>query len=77
MASSEGALSESLEYDENTDILYEVIEPWLPERFDELALTPGDVVLIKNVYEDGWCEGHLIGKDQEIGAFPMACVKVK
>ncbi|KAJ3321502.1 hypothetical protein HDU76_014086 [Blyttiomyces sp. JEL0837] len=53
---------------------YEVSEPWMPMRFDELALTPGLFVIIYKVYEDGWCDGRVEGTDEE-GVFPMACLK--
>ncbi|KAJ3414742.1 hypothetical protein HDV05_006081 [Chytridiales sp. JEL 0842] len=53
---------------------YEVLEPWLPQRFDEVALRPGDIVIVSKVYEDGWCDGKVEGTDEE-GVFPMACLK--
>jgi hypothetical protein len=53
---------------------YEVLEPWFPQRFDELALSPGDFVVVTKVYEDGWCDGRLETSDEE-GVFPMACLK--
>ncbi|KAI8851722.1 hypothetical protein BC829DRAFT_386676 [Chytridium lagenaria] len=46
-----------------TEFRYDCIVPWIPQRFDELALAPGDSVIVYKVYEDGE------------GVFPMACLR--
>ncbi|KAJ3115398.1 hypothetical protein HDU96_000703 [Phlyctochytrium bullatum] len=57
-----------------TEMRYEVAVPWIPQRFDELALAPGDFVIVYKVYEDGWCDGkHETTEDE--GVFPMACLR--
>ncbi|KAJ1567979.1 hypothetical protein HK405_004076, partial [Cladochytrium tenue] len=50
-----------------------VVEPWFPQRFDELALSPGEEVVVHRVYEDGWCDGRVCGTGEE-GVFPLACL---
>ncbi|KAJ3100201.1 hypothetical protein HDU97_002433 [Phlyctochytrium planicorne] len=52
---------------------YKVSVPWIPQRFDELALTPGDRVIVYHIYEDGWCEGRNETTGNE-GVFPLACL---
>lgn len=59
--------------DQQQDI-YDVIAAWLPHRFDELSLSAGEKVVVYFFHEDGWCEGKLIGTDEE-GIFPAACLK--
>ncbi|KAJ3028870.1 UNVERIFIED_CONTAM: hypothetical protein HDU68_000743 [Siphonaria sp. JEL0065] len=53
---------------------YEVVEHWMPQRFDELELIPGDTVIVYKVFEDGWCDGKIEGTE-DTGAFPFACLK--
>ncbi|KAJ3093596.1 hypothetical protein HDU96_002156 [Phlyctochytrium bullatum] len=53
---------------------YEVTVPWIPQRFDELALAPGEMVVVYKVYEDGWCDGRVLSTGEE-GVFPMACLR--
>ncbi|KAJ3214487.1 hypothetical protein HDU67_001619 [Dinochytrium kinnereticum] len=53
---------------------YEVVVPWIPQRFDELPLAPGEMVVVYKVYEDGWCDGKLVSNNEE-GVFPMACLR--
>ncbi|KAJ3217372.1 hypothetical protein HDU67_008074 [Dinochytrium kinnereticum] len=57
-----------------TEFRYDVIVPWIPQRFDELALAPGDSVLVYKVYEDGWCDGKHEASGEE-GVFPLACLR--
>ena len=54
--------------------IQEVVVAWLPHRFDELALSVGDKVVVHRVYEDGWCDGKIYGSEEE-GAFPLECLK--
>ncbi|ORY45641.1 hypothetical protein BCR33DRAFT_716283 [Rhizoclosmatium globosum] len=53
---------------------YEVVDPWIPQRFDEIELFPGDFVVVYQVFGDGWCDGKVEGTE-ETGAFPLACLK--
>ncbi|KAJ3105759.1 hypothetical protein HDU97_007579 [Phlyctochytrium planicorne] len=59
---------------EEYEFRYEVVVPWIPQRFDELALAPGETVVVYKVYEDGWCDGRLLVSGEE-GVFPMACLR--
>ncbi|KAJ3103064.1 hypothetical protein HDU97_010420 [Phlyctochytrium planicorne] len=57
-----------------TEFRYEVCVPWIPQRFDELALAPGDSVIVYQIYEDGWCDGKHESSGEE-GVFPVACLR--
>lgn len=52
----------------------EVIKSWIPQRDDELRLSPGDRVIVLQVFDDGWCDGKKLGSDFS-GAFPRVCLK--
>ncbi|KAI9141758.1 hypothetical protein BKA69DRAFT_1021429, partial [Paraphysoderma sedebokerense] len=41
---------------------------------DELDLDIGDMVLIVDVYDDGWAYGQNMTKSSKAGVFPLACV---
>ncbi|KAJ3118510.1 hypothetical protein HK100_000590 [Physocladia obscura] len=53
---------------------YEVQQPWVPQRFDELELFVGETVIVYQIFEDGWCDGR-VEDTEETGAFPFACLK--
>ncbi|KAJ3258309.1 hypothetical protein HDU77_002371 [Chytriomyces hyalinus] len=52
---------------------YKVTEPWIPQRFDELELHVGEIVVVYQSYKDGWCEGCVEGSEEE-GVFPRVCL---
>ncbi|RKO93069.1 hypothetical protein BDK51DRAFT_39789 [Blyttiomyces helicus] len=56
---------------------YEVLSPHVPTRSDELALTPGEEVVVWVVHEDGWCEGYVTGPRRESGVFPINCIRCR
>ncbi|KAJ3099120.1 hypothetical protein HK100_004951 [Physocladia obscura] len=53
---------------------YRVVEPWEPQRFDELDLHVGEIVHVYQIYKDGWCEGFVDGAEEDEGAFPRICL---
>ncbi|KAJ3080586.1 hypothetical protein HDU99_007980 [Rhizoclosmatium hyalinum] len=53
---------------------FKVVEPWVPQRFDELDLHVGEIVHVYQTYKDGWCEGCVEGADEEEGMFPRVCL---
>ncbi|KAI9343134.1 hypothetical protein BDR26DRAFT_249535 [Obelidium mucronatum] len=53
---------------------YKVVEPWIPQRFDELDLHVGEIVHVYQTYKDGWCEGCVDGSEDEEGMFPRVCL---
>ncbi|KAJ3029564.1 UNVERIFIED_CONTAM: hypothetical protein HDU68_011778 [Siphonaria sp. JEL0065] len=53
---------------------YKVVEPWIPQRFDELDLHVGEIVHVYQTYKDGWCEGCVDGAEDEEGMFPRVCL---
>ncbi|KAK9704307.1 hypothetical protein K7432_010262 [Basidiobolus ranarum] len=46
---------------------------YIPTLPDELAIDPGDSILVLWVFDDGWAVGRNITRGGE-GAFPLACV---
>ncbi|KAJ3071988.1 hypothetical protein HDU98_004476 [Podochytrium sp. JEL0797] len=74
IASSVSITSDDMEADTELEQKYEVTDPWVPQRFDELELIPGDTVIVYEIFGDGWCDGRVEGQE-ETGAFPMACLK--
>ncbi|KAJ3011936.1 UNVERIFIED_CONTAM: hypothetical protein HDU68_001452 [Siphonaria sp. JEL0065] len=53
---------------------YKVVEPWIPQRFDELDLHVGEIVHVYQTYKDGWCEGCVDKAEDEEGMFPRVCL---
>ncbi|KAJ3246208.1 hypothetical protein HDU78_007658 [Chytriomyces hyalinus] len=74
-ASSSLSSVSTIESDIEVEHRFEVIEPWMPQRYDELELLVGDTVVVYQMFEDGWCDGKLEGSD-ETGAFPAACLQM-
>ncbi|KAJ3242438.1 hypothetical protein HDU81_003144 [Chytriomyces hyalinus] len=74
-ASSSLSSVSTVESDTEVEHRFEVIEPWMPQRYDELELLVGDIVIVYQMFEDGWCDGKLEGSD-ETGAFPAACLQM-
>ncbi|KAJ3018736.1 UNVERIFIED_CONTAM: hypothetical protein HDU68_011002 [Siphonaria sp. JEL0065] len=48
-----------------------VLFPYEKDMDDELALKPGEIVTVTNLFDDGWAHG-ICGNNR--GAFPLACV---
>ncbi|KAI0243912.1 hypothetical protein L0F63_006070 [Massospora cicadina] len=45
-----------------------------PVLADELAIEPGDKVIVQHSFDDGWAVGlHLLSR--KVGAFPLACLQ--
>ncbi|KAJ3414157.1 hypothetical protein HDV05_007019 [Chytridiales sp. JEL 0842] len=65
-ASSPFPLSESM------GRFHTVMHPYVPLQEDEIALSPGDVILLKTAYDDGYAYGEL--EDGRGGVFPLACL---
>ncbi|KAI9340478.1 hypothetical protein BDR26DRAFT_1007423 [Obelidium mucronatum] len=74
MVSNASSISSIESDDMEMETKYEVVEHWMPQRFDELELIPGDVVIVYQIFEDGWCDGKIEGTE-DTGAFPFACLK--
>ncbi|KAJ3218362.1 hypothetical protein HDU67_005911 [Dinochytrium kinnereticum] len=55
---------------------HEVIHPYDPVQMDELPLRPGDLVLLKTAYDDGYAYGEveLMDGSSRAGVFPLACL---
>jgi len=60
---------ENEEEKEDEDKLFEVVYNYEPELPDELKLTVGDKIKIKEIYEDGWAYGYN-KTTQLFGTFP-------
>jgi hypothetical protein len=72
---SEATIADTSNSNVDDTTVCEVIEPWFPQRFDELRLEPGMRIIVLKTYEDGWCEGRIEGSSEdETGVFPLACV---
>jgi len=52
---------------------YQVLSPHVPRWQDELELSVGDVVVVTEIYEDGYCLGSKGGAS---GIFPLNCTRV-
>ncbi|KAI9204968.1 uncharacterized protein BJ171DRAFT_502508 [Polychytrium aggregatum] len=58
---------------QRTNMRMKVIESYTPMMTDEVALRLNDIILVEEMYDDGWA----IGQNETnggSGAFPMACV---
>ncbi|GJJ76698.1 hypothetical protein EMPS_09057 [Entomortierella parvispora] len=51
----------------------QVLYPYQASLADELELTPGDIVNVSRVFDDGWAVGVNMNTSNE-GAFPVVCV---
>ncbi|KAG0045860.1 hypothetical protein BGZ83_008924 [Gryganskiella cystojenkinii] len=51
----------------------QVLYPYQASLADELELTPGDIVNVHRVFDDGWAVGVNMNTSNE-GAFPVVCV---
>ncbi|KAG0301199.1 hypothetical protein BGZ98_008553 [Dissophora globulifera] len=51
----------------------QVLYPYQASMADELDLTPGDIVNVQRVFDDGWAVGVNMSTSNE-GAFPVVCV---
>ncbi|KAI9204600.1 uncharacterized protein BJ171DRAFT_98478 [Polychytrium aggregatum] len=47
---------------------------YIPNLSDEIAIESGDVIVIKETYDDGWAFGYNTRTKSE-GCFPLACVE--
>lgn len=52
---------------------FTVVHPYKPILADELELTPGEVVLLRVPYDDGYAFGEVESKSK-MGVFPLACL---
>lgn len=52
---------------------YQVIYSYEPQLEDELRVTVGDIVIVKNMFSDGWCQAYNKTSDA-LGALPVACL---
>ena len=43
----------------------------------QLPLLEGTEVMITAMIDDDWCEGHVIGREDVVGRFPMCCVMIE
>ncbi|KAJ1929477.1 hypothetical protein IWQ60_001159 [Tieghemiomyces parasiticus] len=50
-----------------------VVYPFTPRMDDELQLTPGDVLLLIKIFDDGWAVANNLTTGRE-GAIPLVCV---
>ncbi|KAF9204764.1 hypothetical protein BGZ49_004895 [Haplosporangium sp. Z 27] len=51
----------------------QALYPYQASMADELDLTPGDIVNVQKVFDDGWAVGINMNTSKE-GAFPVVCV---
>ncbi|KAF9425059.1 hypothetical protein BGZ76_003438 [Entomortierella beljakovae] len=51
----------------------QALYPYQASMADELDLTPGDIVNVQRVFDDGWAVGINMNTSRE-GAFPVVCV---
>ncbi|KAF9403709.1 hypothetical protein BGX21_000041 [Mortierella sp. AD011] len=51
----------------------QALYPYQASMADELDLTPGDIVNVQRVFDDGWAVGVNMNTSKE-GAFPVVCV---
>ncbi|KAF8918494.1 hypothetical protein BGZ58_004851, partial [Dissophora ornata] len=51
----------------------QALYPYQSSMADELDLTPGDIVNVQRVFDDGWAVGVNMNTSRE-GAFPVVCV---
>ncbi|KAF9357379.1 hypothetical protein BGX26_003814 [Mortierella sp. AD094] len=51
----------------------QALYPYQASMADELDLTPGDIVNVQRVFDDGWAVGINMNTSKE-GAFPVVCV---
>ncbi|KAI9197345.1 uncharacterized protein BJ171DRAFT_222855 [Polychytrium aggregatum] len=54
---------------------YRAVQKYVPRMSDEIALMPGDQVIIRKIYGDGWGLGFNVSTRQE-GAFPLHIIAV-
>ncbi|KAJ3129711.1 hypothetical protein HK098_000490 [Nowakowskiella sp. JEL0407] len=60
--------------------IFLVIFPYASSRSDELSLALADRIMLRKVYEDGWCEGVRMensgdgGSVGTVGIFPINCI---
>jgi hypothetical protein len=55
--------------DLSSKLIYYVLEPHLE---DEVAIQPGDIMLVHKVFDDGWAAGEN-SKTGQTGIFPLPC----
>ncbi|KAG0244440.1 hypothetical protein BGW41_007732 [Actinomortierella wolfii] len=59
--------------DANKPSFCQAIYPYQASMADELDLTPGDIINVHRVFDDGWAVGTNLNTSAE-GAFPVVCV---
>jgi hypothetical protein len=52
---------------------YKVVQKHIPNLVDEIALNIGDIVIVKERFDDGWGAGLNITTEKE-GSFPLNCI---
>jgi len=62
----------SLSMNSSDNNLFYVFHEYIPKINDEIQLNVGDIVKIKEIFDDGWAYGTNISTDCE-GALPLAC----
>ncbi|ORY47166.1 hypothetical protein LY90DRAFT_671250 [Neocallimastix californiae] len=62
----------SLSVNSSDNNLFYVFHEYIPKINDEIQLNVGDIVKIKEIFDDGWAYGTNISTDCE-GALPLAC----
>ncbi|KAJ3190539.1 hypothetical protein HK101_008710 [Irineochytrium annulatum] len=54
---------------------HEVVHPYEPAQEDEMALRPGNLVMLKTAYDDGYAFGEMDTPNGIVsGVFPLACL---
>ncbi|KAJ3049102.1 hypothetical protein HK097_009877 [Rhizophlyctis rosea] len=56
-------------------LMYRVVYDFTPSLPDELEATKGDIILVREVYEDDWAMGKNLSRNKE-GVFPLALTEV-
>ncbi|KAJ3042729.1 hypothetical protein HDV00_006786 [Rhizophlyctis rosea] len=59
----------------NGVLMYRVVYDFTPTLPDELEATKGDIILVRETYEDDWALGKNLSRNKE-GVFPLALTEV-
>ncbi|KAJ3030605.1 hypothetical protein HDV00_008767 [Rhizophlyctis rosea] len=62
-----------------TSFVYRVLSGYEPNLQDEMMVKTGDLVIVHDIWEDGWCRGTLVDERGELlgdaGVFPLVCLR--
>jgi hypothetical protein len=73
-AAPKAATNAAKSYEEEPGERLLCIHEYRANLFDELNLSPGDEIVVKVRFDDGWAFGFNLNNNQE-GSFPLACLQ--